>query len=140
MQASAVRNNLARACQRNPGASPVQVIRTLEIMYRSALTGIGAAVGAAVAAPPAQADEGILEVGRHLCRDRRKRQAAMRPGIGARNSAATASASAGYVPFASERILVTLEHLLPPPEQHATTTEGGTRESVALSLVGLPRS
>jgi len=46
-----VRKNIARARQRRPDASPAQVMKTLERMYLSALTGQGAAVGAAAAAP-----------------------------------------------------------------------------------------
>ena len=51
IQASAVEKNLARARQRFPDATPAEVIRTLEVMYRSALAGTGAAVGAVAAAP-----------------------------------------------------------------------------------------
>lgn len=51
MQSPLVRRNIARARQRNPQATPAQVIRTLERMYVSALTGTGAAVGGAAAAP-----------------------------------------------------------------------------------------
>ena len=50
-QSPLVRKNIARARQRNPEATPAQVIRTLERMYVSALTGTGAAVGGAAAAP-----------------------------------------------------------------------------------------
>lgn len=50
-QSSLVRKNIARARQRNPEATPGQVIRNLERMYVSALTGSGAAVGGAAAAP-----------------------------------------------------------------------------------------
>ncbi|MEU1088246.1 hypothetical protein ACFYPN_09235 [Streptomyces sp. NPDC005576] len=46
-----VRKNIARARQRNPDATPEQVIRSLERMYVSALAGTGAAVGGAAAAP-----------------------------------------------------------------------------------------
>lgn len=46
-----VRRNIARARQRNPDATPEQVIRSLERMYVSALAGTGAAVGGAAAAP-----------------------------------------------------------------------------------------
>ncbi|MFD0853893.1 hypothetical protein ACFQ07_16770, partial [Actinomadura adrarensis] len=45
IQAPAVRKNIARARQRNPEATPAQVIRSLERMYVSTLTGTGAAVG-----------------------------------------------------------------------------------------------
>jgi hypothetical protein len=48
---SMVEKNLARARQRRPDATPAEVIRTLERMYRSALTGTGAAVGAVAAVP-----------------------------------------------------------------------------------------
>ncbi|MER8186005.1 hypothetical protein [Kitasatospora sp. NPDC094015] len=50
-QSVLVHRNIARARQRNPQAAPEQVIRTLERMYVSALTGTGAAVGGAAAAP-----------------------------------------------------------------------------------------
>ncbi|MCF2436017.1 hypothetical protein LV779_22925 [Streptomyces thinghirensis] len=46
-----MRKNIARARQRNPDATPAEVIRSLERMYVSALTGSGAAVGGAAAAP-----------------------------------------------------------------------------------------
>ncbi|MEU0558721.1 hypothetical protein [Dactylosporangium maewongense] len=48
---SLVARNIARARQRNPDATPAQVIRNLERMYVSALAGTGAAVGGAAAAP-----------------------------------------------------------------------------------------
>lgn len=51
LQAPLVRKNIARARHRNPDATPAEVIRTLERMYLSALTGTGAAVGGAAAAP-----------------------------------------------------------------------------------------
>jgi len=51
MQAPLVRKNIARARQRNPEATPAEVVRTLERMYVSALAGTGAAVGATAAAP-----------------------------------------------------------------------------------------
>lgn len=51
LQSPLVRKNIARARQRNPEATPAQVIRTLERMYVSALAGTGAAVGGAAAAP-----------------------------------------------------------------------------------------
>jgi hypothetical protein len=51
IQSALVRKNIARARQRNPEATPAQVIRNLERMYVSALTGTGAAVGGAAAAP-----------------------------------------------------------------------------------------
>ncbi|MBW4721321.1 hypothetical protein [Saccharothrix obliqua] len=51
LQAPLVRKNIARARQRNPDATPEEVIRTLERMYVSALAGTGAAVGGAAAAP-----------------------------------------------------------------------------------------
>jgi hypothetical protein len=50
-QSPLVRKNIARARQRNPEATPGQVVRNLERMYVSALTGTGAAVGGAAAAP-----------------------------------------------------------------------------------------
>ncbi|OPC82395.1 hypothetical protein B4N89_16910 [Embleya scabrispora] len=50
-QSPLVRKNIARARQRNPEATPAQMIRSLERMYVSALTGTGAAVGGAAAAP-----------------------------------------------------------------------------------------
>ncbi|MEV0569006.1 hypothetical protein [Dactylosporangium sp. NPDC050588] len=48
---SLVARNVARARQRNPDATPAQVIRNLERMYVSALAGTGAAVGGAATAP-----------------------------------------------------------------------------------------
>lgn len=51
VQSSLVQKRIARARQRNPGATPEQVIRSLERMYVSALTGTGAAVGGVAAAP-----------------------------------------------------------------------------------------
>ncbi|WP_405717061.1 hypothetical protein [Streptomyces sp. NBC_00046] len=51
IQSPLVRKNIARARQRNPEATPAQVIRNLERMYVSAVTGTGAAVGSAAAAP-----------------------------------------------------------------------------------------
>ncbi|MEU1844173.1 MULTISPECIES: hypothetical protein [Micromonospora] len=51
IQSPLVAKNIARARQRNPEATPEQVIRNLERMYISALTGTGAAVGGAAAAP-----------------------------------------------------------------------------------------
>jgi hypothetical protein len=51
MQTPLVRKYIARARQRNPEATPAEVIRTLERMYVSALAGTGAAVGATAAAP-----------------------------------------------------------------------------------------
>ena len=50
-QAPLVRKNIARARQRNPDATPAEVVRTLERMYVSALASTGAAVGATAAAP-----------------------------------------------------------------------------------------
>lgn len=51
VQNAAVEKHIARARQRNPEASPADVVKTLELMYRSALTGTGAAVGATAAIP-----------------------------------------------------------------------------------------
>jgi hypothetical protein len=51
VQGLVVEKNIARARQRNPNANPAEVIRSLERMYRAALTGTGAAVGAVAAAP-----------------------------------------------------------------------------------------
>ncbi|KJK47262.1 hypothetical protein UK23_20960 [Lentzea aerocolonigenes] len=51
LQSAMVRKNIARARQRNPEATPAEVIGTLEKMYVSALTSTGAAVGGAAAAP-----------------------------------------------------------------------------------------
>ena len=51
LQSPLVRKNLVRARQRNPEATPAEVIRNLERMYVTALTGTGAAVGGAAAAP-----------------------------------------------------------------------------------------
>lgn len=51
LQTPLVRRNIARARQRNPEATPAEVVRTLERMYVSALAGTGAAVGGAAAAP-----------------------------------------------------------------------------------------
>jgi hypothetical protein len=50
-QSQLVRKNITRARQRNQEATPAQVIRSLERMYVSALTGTGAAVGGTAAAP-----------------------------------------------------------------------------------------
>ncbi|MBE8518912.1 hypothetical protein ILP97_15540 [Amycolatopsis sp. H6(2020)] len=50
-QTPLVRKNIARARQRNPEATPAEVVRALERMYVSALAGTGAAVGATAAAP-----------------------------------------------------------------------------------------
>jgi len=51
IQSPLVHKNIARARRRNPEATPAQVIRNLERMYVSALTGTGAAVGGVAAAP-----------------------------------------------------------------------------------------
>ncbi|MEU7948847.1 hypothetical protein AB0C50_29550 [Micromonospora taraxaci] len=51
LQSPLVQKNIARARQRNPEATPAEVIRNLERMYVSALTGAGAAVGGTAAAP-----------------------------------------------------------------------------------------
>ena len=51
LQTPLVQKNIARARQRNPQATPDQVIRNLERMYVSTLAGTGAAVGGAAAAP-----------------------------------------------------------------------------------------
>ncbi|WP_245667305.1 hypothetical protein [Actinomadura macra] len=51
VQSPLVRKNIARARRRNPEATPAEVIRNLERMYISALTGTGAAVGGTAAAP-----------------------------------------------------------------------------------------
>ncbi|MCD9593975.1 hypothetical protein [Streptomyces sp. 8ZJF_21] len=51
IQSPLVRKNIARARQRNPKATPAHVIRNLERMYVSALTGAGAAIGGTAAAP-----------------------------------------------------------------------------------------
>ncbi|MEC3979522.1 hypothetical protein [Amycolatopsis sp. H20-H5] len=51
LQTPLVRKNIARARQRNPEATPAEVVRTLERMYVSALASTGAAVGATAAAP-----------------------------------------------------------------------------------------
>lgn len=50
-QSPLVRKHIARARQRNPEAPPTQVIRNLERMYISTLTGAGVAVGGTAAAP-----------------------------------------------------------------------------------------
>lgn len=50
-QTPLVHKNFARARQRNPEATPAEVVRTLERMYISALAGTGAAVGGVAAAP-----------------------------------------------------------------------------------------
>ncbi|MET7610859.1 hypothetical protein ABZX97_07090 [Streptomyces seoulensis] len=50
-QSPLVRKNMARARQRNPQATPAEVIRSLERKYVSALAGTGAAVGGTAAAP-----------------------------------------------------------------------------------------
>lgn len=51
IQGAAVEKHIARARQRNPDASPADVVRTLERMYRTAQIGTGVAVGAAAVAP-----------------------------------------------------------------------------------------
>jgi hypothetical protein len=51
LQTPLVLRNIARARQRNPEATPAEVVRTLERMYVSTLAGTGAAVGGAAAAP-----------------------------------------------------------------------------------------
>ncbi|MEU0546723.1 hypothetical protein [Micromonospora sp. NPDC005979] len=51
LQSPLVQKNIARARQRNPEATPAEVVRNLERMYISALTGTGAAVGGTAAAP-----------------------------------------------------------------------------------------
>ncbi|WIB72524.1 hypothetical protein [Curtobacterium sp. MCBD17_026] len=51
MQNTVVEKHINRARQRNPDATPADVVKTLELMYRSALTGTGAAVGATAAIP-----------------------------------------------------------------------------------------
>ncbi|GAA2312340.1 hypothetical protein OKJ48_05415 [Streptomyces kunmingensis] len=51
LQTPLVRKNITRARRRNADATPAQVIRSLERMYVSALTGTGAAVGGTAAAP-----------------------------------------------------------------------------------------
>jgi hypothetical protein len=50
-QRALVEKNIARALQRNPGATPEQAIRSLERMYVSAIAGTGVVVGATAAAP-----------------------------------------------------------------------------------------
>ncbi|MFF3991494.1 hypothetical protein ACFY0B_43995 [Streptomyces sp. NPDC001797] len=50
-QSLRVSRNIARAYQRNPEATPAQVIRNLERMYVSAMAGTGAVIGATAAAP-----------------------------------------------------------------------------------------
>ncbi|MDG4810614.1 hypothetical protein O7634_27990 [Micromonospora sp. WMMD1120] len=51
LQTPLVQKNIARARQRNPEATPAEVVRNLERMYVSALAGTGAAVGGSAAAP-----------------------------------------------------------------------------------------
>jgi len=51
LQTPLVRKNITRARQRNPEATPAEVVSTLERMYVSALASTGAAVGGAAAAP-----------------------------------------------------------------------------------------
>ncbi|WP_052848701.1 hypothetical protein [Streptomyces avicenniae] len=51
VQNGLVRRNIARARQRNPDATPAQVVRGLERMYIGAMTGTGAAVGGTAAVP-----------------------------------------------------------------------------------------
>jgi hypothetical protein len=51
LQVSVISKNIARARQRRPDASPVEVCLALERMYRASLAGTGAAVGAAAAVP-----------------------------------------------------------------------------------------
>ncbi|MEU4248810.1 hypothetical protein AB0F15_15515 [Amycolatopsis sp. NPDC026612] len=56
VQTPLVRKNIARARQRNPEATPAEVVRTLERMYVSALASTGTAVGATA--------HGIIVLGR----------------------------------------------------------------------------
>ncbi|ARJ07560.1 hypothetical protein GCM10010988_39010 [Cnuibacter physcomitrellae] len=51
IQQPAIENFIARARQRRPDATPAEVIKTLERMYRAALAGSGAAVGGVAALP-----------------------------------------------------------------------------------------
>lgn len=51
LQTPLVRNNIARARQRNPESTPAEVVGTLEKMYIAALASTGAAVGGAAAVP-----------------------------------------------------------------------------------------
>jgi hypothetical protein len=51
IQGSMIEKNIARARQRNPEATPTEVIRNLGRIYRSALTGTGLTVGAVAAVP-----------------------------------------------------------------------------------------
>lgn len=62
-QGAAVAKNLARARQRNPDATPAEVVRALERIYRSAQTGSGIAVGAAAAAPGVGTGAGLALAG-----------------------------------------------------------------------------
>lgn len=51
VQTATVAKNIARARQRHPDAGPADAVRTLEWMYRTALTGTGAAMGVVAAVP-----------------------------------------------------------------------------------------
>lgn len=51
LQAPLVHKNAVRARRRNPEATPAQVIRGLERVYVTSLTGTGVAVGGTAAAP-----------------------------------------------------------------------------------------
>lgn len=51
VQAGLIEKNIARARKRHPDATPAESIKSLERMYRSALTGSGAAIGGVAAAP-----------------------------------------------------------------------------------------
>ncbi|WP_211294355.1 hypothetical protein [Lentzea kentuckyensis] len=67
LQAPLVRKNISRARQRNPEATPQEVVRTLERMYVGALASTGAAVGGTAAAPGVGTGHGP-----RLCRSRRR--------------------------------------------------------------------
>jgi len=51
MQHEVVLQHIERLRKRNPDAKPEDIVRTLERQYLAAVTGTGAAVGAAAAAP-----------------------------------------------------------------------------------------
>ena len=66
LQGTVIEKHIARARQRNPKASPTDVVRNLEWIYRTAQTGTGAAVGAAAAAPGVGTGVGLAMAGGEL--------------------------------------------------------------------------
>ena len=67
-QHTAVEKHLRRARQRDPDATPADAVKTLELMYRSALTGTGAAVDATAAVPAIEAGRGETKLASRVWR------------------------------------------------------------------------